>query len=114
MHESYTLSSLIKLPHQIESPAAYCYHVFNVLVYLQMFMLLGDSLLVETREGHLSMYELVVNEDTLEVQLMSYNKLISKKAIQQLEVFPDHNLFISLTGNLENYEEMDFCKLFFF
>lgn len=30
---------------------------------------------------------------------MKYNKLFSKKAIQQIEVVPDHNLLISLTGN---------------
>lgn len=45
------------------------------------------------------MYELVKNDDKLEVQLMRYNKSFSKKAIQQLEVVPDYNLLISLTGN---------------
>lgn len=59
---------------------------------------LGENLLVGTRQGHLCMYELVKNGDKLEVQLMRYNKSFSKKAIQQLEVVPDYNLLISLTG----------------
>lgn len=35
-----------------------------------------------------------------DVQLMRYNKTFSKKPIQQLEVIPEHNLLVSLTGNL--------------
>lgn len=62
-----------------------------------------------TRQGHLCMYELVRNEDQLQVQLMKYNKLFSKKAIQQLEVVPDHNLLISLTGNKLYDTHTDFC-----
>lgn len=69
-------------------------------VFIKFIFSKGENLLVGTRQGHLCMYELVKNDDKLEVQLMRYNKAFSKKAVQQLEVVPDHNLLISLTGNL--------------
>lgn len=62
------------------------------------YYLLDDNLLVGTRQGHLCMYNLVRMDEKCEVQLMRYHKSFSKKAVQQLEVIPDHNLLISLTG----------------
>lgn len=55
------------------------------------------------------MYELVKNEDKLEVQLMRYNKAFSKKPIQQLEVVPDHHLLISLTGIIDTIDKKHKC-----
>lgn len=44
------------------------------------------------------MYSVARNEDKCEVQLMRYNKSFSKKAVQQIEVVPEYNILISLTG----------------
>ncbi|XP_018576853.1 vam6/Vps39-like protein [Anoplophora glabripennis] len=90
MHEAYQVSSLLKLTYQVESIAAY-----------------DDNLLVGTRQGHLCMYNLVRTEDNCEVQLMRYHKSFSKKAVQQLEVIPDHNLLISLTDNLVQVHDLN-------
>lgn len=63
-----------------------------------MKMFAGEHLLVGTQQGHLLMYKVVANADTYSVELMRYNKAFSKKCIQQIEVVPDHQILISLTG----------------
>lgn len=55
-------------------------------------------MLVGSKQGQLFMYNLIKADDKCDVQLMRCNKSFSKKPIQQLEVIPDHNLLISLTG----------------
>lgn len=101
MHEAYILSPLIKLNHQIECLSAYgkleTFNLYQLYVYI-LFSIPGNNLLVGTKQGHLFMYELVKTDENLEVQLMRYNKSFSKRPIQQLEVVPDNNLLISLTG----------------
>lgn len=44
------------------------------------------------------MYYIVPKDDKPDVSLMRLNKSFSKKAIQQLEIVPDHQLLISLSG----------------
>ncbi|KAF5302308.1 hypothetical protein FQA39_LY10347 [Lamprigera yunnana] len=84
MHEAYQVSQLLKLTMQIESIAAY-----------------DENLLVGTRQGHLFMYRVVrTPEDKYDVELMRYNKTFSKKAIQQLDVIPEHHLLVSLIDNV--------------
>ncbi|KAJ8942577.1 hypothetical protein NQ318_010385 [Aromia moschata] len=90
MHEAYQVSSLLNLTFQVESIVAY-----------------DNNLLVGTRQGHLCMYNLVRTEDKCEVQLMRYHKSFSKRAVQQLEVIPAHNLLISLTDNLVQVHDLN-------
>lgn len=44
------------------------------------------------------MYYIVPKDDKPDVSLMRLNKSFSKKAIQQLEIIPEHLLLISLSG----------------
>ncbi|CAH1174241.1 unnamed protein product [Phaedon cochleariae] len=90
MHQAYLLSPLLKVTYQVESIAAY-----------------DDNLLVGTRQGHLCMYNLVRTDEKCDVQLMRYNKSFSKKAVQQLEVIPEHNLLLSLTDNLIQVHDLN-------
>lgn len=62
------------------------------------FNLLDDHLLVGTRQGHLMMYRVTINDEKPEIELIRYNKTFSKKPIQQLEVIPEYQLLVSLTG----------------
>ncbi|KAG6441077.1 hypothetical protein O3G_MSEX001642 [Manduca sexta] len=85
MHEAYEVSHLLNATVQIEAIAAY-----------------DNNLLLGTRQGHLLMYSLSVNNGNqkYEVQLLRYRKNFSKKPIQQIEVIPDENLLICLTDSI--------------
>lgn len=74
----------------------------NIEVMLLIKLISDEKLLVGTRQGHLLMYHVVPStvDNNHDVQLMRYNKIFSKKPIQQLEVIPDYNLLVSLTGKL--------------
>lgn len=63
-------------------------------------MLKDDRLFVGTKQGHLLTYVIVKRSGDRkhDVQLLSYNKNFSKKAIQQLEVIAAYQLLISLSG----------------
>ncbi|CAH0560450.1 unnamed protein product [Brassicogethes aeneus] len=90
MHEAYNAHPLIKLSFQVECITTY-----------------DENLLVGTRQGHLSMYSVTRTDEKCEVQLMRYNKSFSKKAVQQIEVIPAHNILISLTDNLIQLHDMN-------
>lgn len=101
-YEPYQVSQLVKLAVQIETLAAYgkdCV-MFAILLFKRLITFLGNNLLVGTRQGHLLMYRVVSNDNKNDVELMRYNKSFSKKAIQQLEVIPEHQILISLTDNI--------------
>lgn len=59
-----------------------------------------DNLLVGTRQGHLLTYSVTQRsiDQKHEVQLLQYCKTFSKKPIQQLEVIPEYQLLVCLTG----------------
>ncbi|RZF37701.1 hypothetical protein LSTR_LSTR003112 [Laodelphax striatellus] len=91
MLEAYETQHLLKLTVQIESLAAY-----------------DDNLLVGTKQGHLLMYSVTPRSGELkrDMQLLRYNKLFSKKPIQQLEVVPEHNILIRLSDNIISVHDM--------
>lgn len=64
-------------------------------------MFLDDNLLVGTRQGHLLMYSVTQRsiDQTYDVRLLRYHKTFSKKPIQQLEVIPEYQQLVCLTGN---------------
>lgn len=75
------------------------------------FILLNsdDLLLVGTHQGHLLMYSIlqgpggdgqVSSSSKCEVHLLRSNKYFAKKPIQQLAVVPEHQILISLSGNI--------------
>ncbi|KAK9721321.1 Dynein attachment factor N-terminus [Popillia japonica] len=82
MHEAFNISNILQLTVQIECIAAH-----------------DETLFLGTRQGHLYMYYIVPKDDKPDVSLMRLNKSFSKKAIQQLEIVPDHQLLISLSDN---------------
>lgn len=66
------------------------------------FLISGDNLLVGTRQGHLLMYKVTTRygDSKHEVQLLRYNKNFSKKPIQQLEVVPEYEILVRLSGKI--------------
>ncbi|XP_050677422.1 vam6/Vps39-like protein [Leptidea sinapis] len=85
MHEAYEVTHLLNASVQIETIAAY-----------------DGNLLLGTRQGHLLMYSLSLNNDTkkYELKMLRYCKNFSKKPIQQIEVIPEDNLLLCLTDNM--------------
>lgn len=76
---------------------SYCFNAYMICKYL---IYLDDNLLIGTRQGFLFMYNVEPGtEEKYNVQLMRLNKSFSKKAISQLEVIPDYQLLICLTGD---------------
>lgn len=55
-----------------------------------------------TRQGHLLMYKVTTRygDSKHEVQLLRYNKNFSKKPIQQLEVVPEYEILVRLSGKI--------------
>lgn len=72
-------------------------------VLVPFYFILDEILLVGTRQGHLLMYSVVprLSDQKYDVQLMRYNKTFSKKPIVQLEVIPEEQLLVSLTGTYD-------------
>lgn len=65
-----------------------------------MWNVVGNTLLVGTRQGHLIIYALEEKESKCELTLMR-TKLFSKKPIVQLEIIPEHDLLLSLSGKYQ-------------
>lgn len=74
-----------------------------------------EHLLVGTQQGHLLMYSVLQGannggsaESSLssrcEVHLLRSNKYFAKKPIQQLAVVPEHQILISLSGELNVFK----------
>lgn len=58
-----------------------------------------DNLLIGTREGHLLMYNVPpVFDDSHKLELLRHSKNFNKKRINQIDVVPEYNLLIILTG----------------
>ncbi|XP_045499853.1 vam6/Vps39-like protein [Colias croceus] len=85
MHEAYEVTHLLNASVQIETIAAY-----------------DGNLFLGTRQGHLLMYSLSVNNDSkkYELKMLRYCKNFSKKPIQQIEIIPEDKLLLCLTDNL--------------
>lgn len=82
MHDAYEETSILNISVQIESMAAY-----------------DDNLLIGTREGHLLMYNVPsVSDDNHKLELLRHSKNFNKKRITQIDVIPEYNLLIILTG----------------
>ena len=79
-------------------------------VLFPLNFVLDEHLLVGTQQGHLLMYSVLQgasssSADTslssrCEVHLLRSNKYFAKKPIQQLAVVPEHQILISLSGEL--------------
>ncbi|XP_022914524.1 vam6/Vps39-like protein [Onthophagus taurus] len=94
MHEAYNITNILQLTVQVECLTAY-----------------DESLFLGTRQGHLYMYSVTLKDDKPEVSLMRLNKSFSKKAIQQIEIVPHHDLLICLSDNIiqvHNTKEVSF------
>ena len=97
MHQPYKVCQVLKLPLGIESIKAY-----------------GEHLLVGTRQGHLLMYSVTIeNEDSehsdnfVNAQLLRSNKNFSKKAILKLEAVPDYSILVALSDSVISVHDID-------
>ena len=62
-----------------------------------------DNLLIGTREGRLLMYNVpskTKSDENHKLELLRYSKSFNKKRIIQIDVVPDYNLLILLTGKI--------------
>lgn len=89
----------------------YSFYSLSILSYAKTLisnLISGDNLLVGTRQGHLLMYKVATRygDSKHEVQLLRYNKNFSKKPIQQLEVVPEYEILVRLSGKIQS-----FCSL---
>lgn len=63
------------------------------------FIVADDNLLIGTREGHLLIYNVPPKSNEYgKLELLRYSKNFSKKRIVQVDVVPEFNLLILLTG----------------
>lgn len=70
--------------------------------FIEFLIVLDDNLLIGTREGHLLMYNVpVVFDDSHKLELLRHSKNFNKKRINQIDVVPEYNLLIILTGILD-------------
>lgn len=85
MHESYKVYPVDKIQTQIESLAAF-----------------ENTLIIGTRQGFLLTYSIQPNveESKVDIQLLHFNKIFSKKPIVQLEVVPELKMLFSLSDNV--------------
>lgn len=68
------------------------------IAYIVLFIS-DDNLLIGTREGHLLMYNVPsVFDDSHKLELLRHSKNFNKKRINQIDVVPEYNLLIILTG----------------
>lgn len=78
--------------------------IINRLEYSLLVVLIvsDDNLLIGTREGHLLMYNVPsVFDDSHKLELLRHSKNFNKKRINQIDVVPEYNLLIILTGILK-------------
>lgn len=69
---------------------------------VEFLIVSDDNLLIGTREGHLLMYNVpTVFDDSHKLELLRHSKNFNKKRINQIDVVPEYNLLIILTGTLE-------------
>ena len=98
MHQPYKVCQVLKLPLGIESIKAY-----------------GEHLLVGTRQGHLLMYSVTIENDEdsdisdnfVNAQLLRSNKNFSKKAILKLEAVPDYSILVALSDSVISVHDID-------
>ncbi|XP_068220684.1 vam6/Vps39-like protein isoform X3 [Palaemon carinicauda] len=87
MNNAYNATPILeKLPLQIEALTAY-----------------EDNLVVGTRQGHLLMYAVTeTSQGRWDVSLLCSNKNFSRKPISQVQVVPEHQIIVSLSGEKTN------------
>lgn len=67
--------------------------------FIEFLIVSDDNLLIGTREGHLIMYNVPsVFDDSHKLELLRHSKNFNKKRINQIDVVPEYNLLIILTG----------------
>lgn len=127
MHEAYKATQLLQHNVQIESIAACGKHLFicriswiffpyEILykfcsfiiwcIITAVIVILDSTLLLGTRQGHLLMYNVIVQPDgKVNLEQMVYNKTYSKKPVQQIEFILDYNLVVVLADNVVQVHE---------
>lgn len=110
MHDAYEETSILNITVQIESMAAYgrilsavqwdCQKFLGIDgAFIKFLIVSDDNLLIGTREGHLIMYNVPsVFDDSHKLELLRHSKNFNKKRINQIDVVPEYNLLIILTG----------------
>lgn len=79
----------------------WAYHDFQGIsgAFVEFLIVSDDNLLIGTREGHLIMYNVPsVFDDSHKLELLRHSKNFNKKRINQIDVVPEYNLLIILTG----------------